>query len=67
MTKKQFVIKVAGAVMASTILMSQVNHVEAKSQKKQIDPGFSVVDRTKKANKKQKQVDPGFSVVDRTK
>lgn len=47
MTKKQFVIKVAGAVMASTILMSQVNHVEAKSQKKQIDPGFSVVDRTK--------------------
>ncbi|WP_414045625.1 hypothetical protein ACMGE5_04455 [Macrococcus equi] len=50
------------SVITATTLFSA--SADASTQKPKLDPGFSVVDRTKKATKKPK-LDPGFSVVKR--
>ncbi|REH81817.1 hypothetical protein DOS74_04840, partial [Staphylococcus felis] len=48
------------AIATSALVVVPQTHASEK-----VDPGFSVVDKTKKASKP--KVDPGFSVVDKTK
>ena len=63
---KKMMTKVALTIVSASLFAGYTNTAHASAK---LDPGFSVVDRTKKAkfNKDHIKLDPGFSVVDRTK